>query len=144
MCQRVNSLNVSKHLLSTYHVVFTFSMLHDINSFHKFMKWMPLFLFYRSGHRQISEIIYSRLHGKEMELESNPKSLVSMISFMIFFFFFFSLSAYEVIKLKGYTNWAIGLSVADLIESMLKNLSRIHPVSTMVQVNCSKILYDFQ
>lgn len=31
-------------------------------------------------------------------------------------------SAYEVIKLKGYTNWAIGLSVADLIESMLKNL----------------------
>ena len=40
-------------------------------------------------------------------------------------------SAYEVIKLKGYTNWAIGLSVADLIESMLKNLSRIHPVSTM-------------
>uniref|UniRef100_A0A2K5I7L4 L-lactate dehydrogenase B chain n=1 Tax=Colobus angolensis palliatus TaxID=336983 RepID=A0A2K5I7L4_COLAP len=42
-------------------------------------------------------------------------------------------SAYEVIKLKGYINWAIGLSVADLIESMLKNLSRIHPVSTMVK-----------
>ncbi|KAK1341323.1 hypothetical protein QTO34_017727 [Cnephaeus nilssonii] len=42
-------------------------------------------------------------------------------------------SAYEVIKLKGYTNWAIGLSVADLIESMFKNLSRIHPVSTMVK-----------
>ncbi|ELW72269.1 L-lactate dehydrogenase B chain [Tupaia chinensis] len=42
-------------------------------------------------------------------------------------------SAYEVIKLKGYTNWAIGLSVADLIESMLKNQSRIHPVSTMVK-----------
>ncbi|XP_028914550.1 L-lactate dehydrogenase B chain isoform X2 [Ornithorhynchus anatinus] len=42
-------------------------------------------------------------------------------------------SAYEVIKLKGYTNWAIGLSVADLIESLLKNLSRVHPVSTMVQ-----------
>ncbi|CAD7680867.1 unnamed protein product [Nyctereutes procyonoides] len=42
-------------------------------------------------------------------------------------------SAYEVIKLKGYTNWAIGLSVADLIESMLKNLSRIHPVSTIVK-----------
>nr|XP_054327821.1 L-lactate dehydrogenase B chain-like [Pongo pygmaeus] len=42
-------------------------------------------------------------------------------------------SAYEVIKLKGYTNWAIGLSVADLIESVLKNLSRIHPVLTMVK-----------
>ncbi|CAD7694144.1 unnamed protein product [Nyctereutes procyonoides] len=42
-------------------------------------------------------------------------------------------SAYEVIKLKGYTNWVIGLNVANLIESMLKNLSRIHPVSTMVK-----------
>lgn len=45
-------------------------------------------------------------------------------------------SAYEVIKLKGYTNWAIGLSVADLTESIVKNLSRVHPVSTMVKV-CS-------
>lgn len=42
-------------------------------------------------------------------------------------------SAYEVIKLKGYTNWAIGLSVADLTESLIKNMNRIHPVSTMVQ-----------
>uniref|UniRef100_A0A7N5JLK3 L-lactate dehydrogenase B chain-like n=1 Tax=Ailuropoda melanoleuca TaxID=9646 RepID=A0A7N5JLK3_AILME len=42
-------------------------------------------------------------------------------------------SAYEVIKLKGYTNWAIGLSVADLLETILKNLSRVHPVSTMVK-----------
>uniref|UniRef100_A0A8C8DVL4 L-lactate dehydrogenase n=1 Tax=Oryzias sinensis TaxID=183150 RepID=A0A8C8DVL4_9TELE len=42
-------------------------------------------------------------------------------------------SAYEVIRLKGYTNWAIGLSVADLIESLMKNLNRIHPVSTMVK-----------
>ncbi|CAN0424222.1 L-lactate dehydrogenase [Lampetra fluviatilis] len=39
-------------------------------------------------------------------------------------------SAYEVIKLKGYTSWAIGLSVADLAESILKNLRRVHPVST--------------
>ncbi|XP_060885954.1 L-lactate dehydrogenase B-A chain [Labrus mixtus] len=42
-------------------------------------------------------------------------------------------SAYEVIKLKGYTNWAIGLSVADLTESIIKNMSRVHPVSTMVK-----------
>ncbi|KAJ8261976.1 hypothetical protein GJAV_G00160660 [Gymnothorax javanicus] len=42
-------------------------------------------------------------------------------------------SAYEVIRLKGYTNWAIGLSVADLAESLIKNLNRIHPVSTMVK-----------
>ncbi|XP_076863740.1 L-lactate dehydrogenase B-B chain [Brachyhypopomus gauderio] len=42
-------------------------------------------------------------------------------------------SAYEVIKLKGYTNWAIGLSVADLTESLMKNMNRVHPVSTMVK-----------
>ncbi|XP_043083840.1 L-lactate dehydrogenase B-B chain isoform X2 [Puntigrus tetrazona] len=42
-------------------------------------------------------------------------------------------SAYEVIRLKGYTNWAIGLSVADLTESIMKNLNRVHPVSTMVK-----------
>lgn len=42
-------------------------------------------------------------------------------------------SAYEVIKLKGYTNWAIGLSVAELTESLIKNLKRVHPVSTMVK-----------
>ncbi|XP_064236043.1 L-lactate dehydrogenase B chain-like isoform X2 [Aotus nancymaae] len=34
---------------------------------------------------------------------------------------------------KGYTNWTIGLSVADLIESMLKNILKIHLVSTMVK-----------
>uniref|UniRef100_G1L798 L-lactate dehydrogenase B chain n=1 Tax=Ailuropoda melanoleuca TaxID=9646 RepID=G1L798_AILME len=33
-------------------------------------------------------------------------------------------SAYEVIKLKGYTSWATGLSAVDLIKSMLK----IYPV----------------
>ncbi|XP_067330826.1 L-lactate dehydrogenase B-A chain [Channa argus] len=42
-------------------------------------------------------------------------------------------SAYEVIKLKGYTNWAIGMSVSDLTETIVKNLSRVHPVSTMVK-----------
>ncbi|MBN3277708.1 LDHA dehydrogenase, partial [Polyodon spathula] len=42
-------------------------------------------------------------------------------------------SAYEVIKLKGYTSWAIGMSVADLVESIMKNLRKVHPVSTMVQ-----------
>lgn len=43
--------------------------------------------------------------------------------------------AYEVIKLKGYTSWAIGMSVADLVESILKNLHKVHPVSTLVQVS---------
>ncbi|XP_053760297.1 L-lactate dehydrogenase A-like 6A [Panthera pardus] len=42
-------------------------------------------------------------------------------------------SAYEIIKMKGYTNWAIGLSVADLTESILRNLRRVHPVSTIIK-----------
>lgn len=47
---------------------------------------------------------------------------------------FYNRSAYEIIKLKGYTSWAIGLSVTDLAGSILKNLRRVHPVSTMVKV----------
>eukprot|EP00061_Rhincodon_typus_P014392 g41381.t1 len=42
-------------------------------------------------------------------------------------------SAYEVIKLKGYTSWAIGMSVADMAETIMKNLNKVHPVSTMVK-----------
>ncbi|XP_023557042.1 L-lactate dehydrogenase A chain-like [Octodon degus] len=42
-------------------------------------------------------------------------------------------SAYEVIKLKGYTSWAIGLSVAGLAESIMKNLKRVHPISAMIK-----------
>ncbi|GCC42757.1 hypothetical protein chiPu_0026717 [Chiloscyllium punctatum] len=42
-------------------------------------------------------------------------------------------SAYEVIKLKGYSNWAIGLSVAELTESIGKNLKQICLVSSMVK-----------
>ena len=56
---------------------------------------------------------------------------------------FLSRSAYEVIKLKGYTSWAIGLSVADLAESIMKNLRRVHPISTMIKVMAlwRRILY---
>ena len=38
-----------------------------------------------------------------------------------------------MIKLRGYTSWAIGLSVADLAESITKNLRRVHPISTMIK-----------
>ncbi|KAG7522739.1 L-lactate dehydrogenase A chain [Solea senegalensis] len=41
--------------------------------------------------------------------------------------------AYEVIKLKGYTSWAIGMSVANLVESIVKNMRKVHPVSTLVK-----------
>eukprot|EP00850_Spirogloea_muscicola_P014897 SM000110S18904 [mRNA] locus=s110:241131:243983:+ [translate_table: standard] len=42
-------------------------------------------------------------------------------------------NAYEVIKLKGYTNWGIGYSTARLASSLLRNQRRIHPVSVLAQ-----------
>ncbi|GJN18762.1 hypothetical protein PR202_gb05959 [Eleusine coracana subsp. coracana] len=40
-------------------------------------------------------------------------------------------SAYEVISLKGYTSWAIGYSVANLVATLLRDQRRIHPVSVL-------------
>ncbi|KAL3275193.1 hypothetical protein HHI36_019962 [Cryptolaemus montrouzieri] len=42
-------------------------------------------------------------------------------------------SAYEVIKLKGYTSWAIGLSVGSIVRSLLRNSSDLHAVSVNVK-----------
>ncbi|KAI5734924.1 hypothetical protein M8J77_011999 [Diaphorina citri] len=42
-------------------------------------------------------------------------------------------SAYEVIKLKGYTSWALGLSVASISHTLLNNTNKIHAVSTLIQ-----------
>lgn len=47
-------------------------------------------------------------------------------------------SAYEVIKLKGYTSWAIGLSISQLAQSIIRNTNSVHAVSTLVNVS---ILY---
>ncbi|XP_071562661.1 L-lactate dehydrogenase-like [Temnothorax nylanderi] len=44
-------------------------------------------------------------------------------------------SAYEVIKLKGYTSWAIGLSVSQLASAILRNSNQVHAVSTLVTGN---------
>ncbi|XP_055385611.1 L-lactate dehydrogenase isoform X1 [Condylostylus longicornis] len=41
-------------------------------------------------------------------------------------------SAYEVIKLKGYTSWAIGLSIAALASDILRNTNKVAAVSTSV------------
>lgn len=48
-------------------------------------------------------------------------------------------SAYEVIKLKGYTSWAIGLSVASLASSILRNTNNVHAVSTLISVSIQLI-----
>lgn len=40
-------------------------------------------------------------------------------------------SAYEVIKLKEYTSWAIGYSAANLARSILRDQRKVHPVSVL-------------
>lgn len=42
-------------------------------------------------------------------------------------------AAYEVIKLKGYTSWAIGLSCADLASALFTNSNTVKAVSTLVK-----------
>lgn len=42
-------------------------------------------------------------------------------------------SAYQIIKLKGYTSWAIGLSCATLCRGILGNQRNVHALSTLVQ-----------
>lgn len=44
-------------------------------------------------------------------------------------------SAYEIIRLKGYTSWAIGLSVASLAMSIVQNANNVHAISTNVKVS---------
>ncbi|KAG5676407.1 hypothetical protein PVAND_006245 [Polypedilum vanderplanki] len=42
-------------------------------------------------------------------------------------------AAYEVIKLKGYTSWAIGLSISDIASAFLCNTNSVKAVSTLVK-----------
>ncbi|CAD6197711.1 unnamed protein product [Caenorhabditis auriculariae] len=41
-------------------------------------------------------------------------------------------SAYEIIKLKGYTSWAIGLSVAKIVQGIFSNSRNVYALSTNV------------
>lgn len=43
-------------------------------------------------------------------------------------------SAYEIIKLKGYTSWAIGLSVAKIVQAIMHNSRNVFALSTNVKV----------
>jgi L-lactate dehydrogenase len=43
-------------------------------------------------------------------------------------------SAYDVIKLKGYTSWAIGQTIATICHAVCCNERNIYPLSAMVKV----------
>lgn len=44
-------------------------------------------------------------------------------------------SAYEIISLKGYTSWAIGLSVATIVHGIMQNSRNVFALSTNVNVS---------
>jgi len=52
-------------------------------------------------------------------------------------------SAYEIIKLKGYTSWAIGIMVSTLCNAILKNQHLIYALSTLAKVRCSSYSMSF-
>ena len=43
-------------------------------------------------------------------------------------------SAYEIIRLKGYTSWGIGTMVSTLCSAILRNQRNVYALSTLVEV----------
>lgn len=65
-------------------------------------------------------------------------TIEEMMFFCHIFFGFFLLyinRAMEVLKGKGQRSWSVALSIADLIESILKDKRKVHSVSTLAKVN---------
>ena len=92
--------------------------------------------------------------GNEGRIKSEPETLKIKIIFVkcwsmnlkrtarksfqiriIFCVFLGICSAYEIIQLKGYTNWAIGTMVGTLCNAILKNQKNVYALSTMVKVS---------
>nr|CAD7586488.1 unnamed protein product [Timema genevievae] len=48
--------------------------------------------------------------------------------------FLFVYSAYNLIKMKGYTSWAVALSVSAIAGAILKNTMEVMPVTTYIKV----------
>lgn len=42
-------------------------------------------------------------------------------------------AAMDIIKLKGYTNWGIGLTCAGIVRAILRNERSVHPLSTLIK-----------
>lgn len=49
-------------------------------------------------------------------------------------------SANEIIKRKGYTNTAIGLSCSNIVKSIFGNVKRVHSLSVYAKVSCYSAL----
>jgi len=72
----------------------------------------------------------------------NPYSKLIWVNYLIFVTFLSNVmhlafvdvcSAYEIIKLKGYTSWAIGIMVSTLCSAILRNQRQLYTLSTNAQ-----------
>lgn len=50
------------------------------------------------------------------------------------FHFFCAVRAFEIMKNRGQRSWSVGLSVADITNSVLTDKKKTHSVSTLAQV----------
>jgi malate/lactate dehydrogenase len=72
---------------------------------------------------------WKELHNKVIERYSIKELKIKDLKL------FYLLSANEILKLKGYTSWAIGLSVAFICNAILRNEKKVIALSTYVKVN---------
>lgn len=50
----------------------------------------------------------------------------------------------ELLKVKGQRSWSVGLSVADLVDTIINNKRKVHSVSTLAKVTGShSCILDF-
>lgn len=55
-------------------------------------------------------------------------------------FFFFAGRAFDMMKNRGQRSWSVGLSIADITNSILTDKMKTHSVSTLAQV-CLILIY---
>ena len=75
-----------------------------------------------------------RHFGEPRENNFKNSNVLFLIIHILFFIFFSIISAYEIIRLKGYPSWAMALSVSILAGAILKNTRNVYAVSTFVEV----------
>lgn len=49
----------------------------------------------------------------------------------------------ELLKVKGQRSWSVGLSVADLVDSLINDRKKVHSVSTLAKVIATLILSSY-
>lgn len=49
----------------------------------------------------------------------------------------------ELLRAKGQRSWSVGLSVADLVDSIVNDKKKVHSVSILAKVTGASILFSY-